>query len=262
MLREVDFVGLEPLDVPDEYINEMHVETPAPTCAPGFTHVTAFIVASRIFHQAMREVMFNDGCNCGYGRTLEEKLSSLQSLFHELKYALDHLPPKMRQWSVGDIYGPVTLERGQGMERPVTGRDLRDGDNTRLSEAEVAHARDEISRANIHVTHLWFQSYVLDQMDEVVQEIDAAGGQDSATPGWATARLEANWRDREDVCRQLLHVVHSIQHVHLEPNGNYLVSVRGSVTTIPSQADAVFRHIRSALSPPRSSTAPLRSTRT
>jgi hypothetical protein len=262
MLREVDFVGLEPLDVLDEYITETHVETPAPDCTPGSTHVTAFIVASRIFHLALREAMFNDGCNCGYGRTLEEKLSSLQSLFHELKYALDHLPPKMRQWSVGDIYGPVTLERGQGMERPVTGRDLRDGDNTRPSEAEVAHARDEISRANIHVTHLWFQSYLLDQMDEVIQEMDAAGGQDSATPGWATARLEANWRDREDVCRQLLHVVHSIQHVHLEPNGNYLVSAKGSVTIMTSQADAVFRHTRSALSQPHSSTAPLRSTRT
>ncbi|KAM0331230.1 hypothetical protein ACHAQA_002899 [Verticillium albo-atrum] len=207
VLRDVDFAALEPLDVADEDISDTAV-CPPPSEPRPFTSVTAFIIGTRVFFEALRDSLFNAGCDCGYGRTNEEKLAQLKTLFHRYKFSLDTLPPHMRQWGPGSDY------------------------NGGLSTTDsVARAQAETTRANIHISHLWLQSFLLDQMDAVVQ---AMGGDEA----WAAAQRSAGWAEREDVCRQLLHVLHCIPHVHLEPNGNSVTykirSVAMSLLSCPS----------------------------
>ncbi|KAF3360883.1 hypothetical protein VdG1_04844 [Verticillium dahliae VDG1] len=75
-----------------------------------------------------------------------------------------------------------------------------------------------------------FISFVLDQTDGIVQAMDAAGGGDEA---WAAHQLASSWAEREDICRQLLHVLHNVDGVHLEPNGNSLTyKIRGVATSL------------------------------
>lgn len=223
MLRDVDFAALEPVNLPDEKILKTgilgHVPSPS-TGLPNntvsvddepFNVTTVFIVASRVFLLGMRESMFNDGCDCGFGRTPDERLSRLRDLLNQLRYSLDGLPTHLRQWGPGDNY------HSSGM------------DGNRLDASDrigIAHAQDEIVRANLHVSHLWLQNFLLDKMDVVLQEINDARGPSAESAGETSAQLRLNWRDREDVARQLLHILHSIPRAYLEPNGLYLVSFK------------------------------------
>ncbi|KAF5004879.1 hypothetical protein FDECE_8661 [Fusarium decemcellulare] len=242
ILREVDFDALEPLNILDEHVLETGVVSPAPTAVPvtplpasastadDFNITTTFIISSRAFLKGMREAMFNDGCDCGYGRTPAERLSRLQDLLHELRYMLDGLPHYMRQWGPGDNY------QSSG-KSPYDGHVIRHDD---FRESNLAHAQNEITRVNLHVSHLWLQSFLLDKMDAVLQEMEGARMQ--TTGGSTTStHLKLNWREREDVCRQLIHILHSIPHAYLEPNGLFLIykvrDVASSLLNCPFMMD-------------------------
>ncbi|KAJ4263342.1 hypothetical protein NW762_006160 [Fusarium torreyae] len=140
-------------------------------------------MASRVFLLGTQESMFNDGCNCGFGRSPEERLPRLKHLLNQLRYALDGLPTHMRQWGPGDNY------------HSFNGSDGRQG---AFAESQIAHSQNEITRANLHVTHLWLQNFLLDKMDVVLQEMDDRG-QSSGDDTDITAQLKQNWREREDV---------------------------------------------------------------
>ncbi|KAL9948794.1 hypothetical protein D7B24_008113 [Verticillium nonalfalfae] len=217
VLRDVDFAALEPLDTPDENITENAVCPPPPDGTAPFTSVTAFIVNTRVFLEALRDSLFNAGCDCGYGRTNEEKLARLKALFQRYKYSLDALPSHMTQWGPSSIYdsGPSTPAANS-----------------------VSRAQAETTRANIHITHLWLQSFLLDQTDGIVQAMAAAGGGGGGRgagddEAWVAHQLASSWAEREDICRQLLHVLHNIDGFHLEPNGNSLTyKIRGVATSL------------------------------
>ncbi|RXG42511.1 hypothetical protein VDGE_30206 [Verticillium dahliae] len=76
----------------------------------------------------------------------------------------------MRQWVVAEL-----------------GHQSRDEFDKNVDSPEVAHAQLEITRANLHFTHLWLQNYLLEKIDLILQQ----------------------------------------QQVHIEPNGLYLVGVQG-----------------------------------
>lgn len=117
--------------------------------------------------------------------------------------------------SVVSSYGSPVAERGH---RAV-------GANVNASYSKVVQGQHEIMRANIHVTHLWLQSLLLEQVDVVVQEGVIGSSSAAAAAEEVSASLKANWAEREDICRQMLHLLHSIPYVYLEPNGLYLVSL-------------------------------------
>jgi hypothetical protein len=154
--------------------------------------------------------MYNDGCNCGFGRSPEERLPRLKDLLNQLRYNLDGLPTYMRQWGPGDSYHSFNSS---------------DARQNAFTDSHIAHSQNEITRANLHVTHLWLQNFLLDKMDVVLQEINDRG-QPAEHDADITGQLKQNWREREDVARQLLHILHSIPHACLEPNGLYLVSIK------------------------------------
>ncbi|KAF5254456.1 hypothetical protein FANTH_714 [Fusarium anthophilum] len=205
-IRDVNFAALEPLNIVDENITETGIVGQLPSTpsvglpnntdsaedAP-FHSTTVFIMASRAFLLGMRESMVNDGCNCGFGRSPEERLSKLRDLLDQLRYILDGLPTHMRQWGPGDNY------------QPFGGGESRQG---AFTDANIEHLQNESTRANLHVSHLWLQNFLLDKMDVALQEMKDREGDDS----YVTTQLKQNWRDREDVARQLLHILHSIPH--------------------------------------------------
>ncbi|WJG34377.1 beta-glucosidase [Fusarium oxysporum Fo47] len=235
IIRDVNFAALEPLNIVDENITETGIVGQLPSTpsvglpnntdsaddAP-FHSTTVFIMASRAFLLGMRESMVNDGCNCGFGRSPEERLSKLRDLLDQLRYILDGLPTHMRQWGPGDNYQPFdSSDRRQGA----------------FTEAHIEHLQNESTRANLHVSHLWLQNFLLDKMDVALQEMKDREGDDS----YIATQLKQNWKDREDVSRQLLHILHSIPHAYLEPNGLYLIykvrSIASSLLNCPFEMD-------------------------
>lgn len=238
--------------------------------APPFTLASAFIIHSRVFLKGLRESMATVGCECELRRSPAERLARRRDLLQEMRYMLDDAPGPVRQWASSEQHGedetnvPVTPRYDNNDEHsvvssygsPVAERGRAVGaDNT--SYSKVVQGQHEIMRANIHVTHLWLQSLLLEQVDVIVQEGVIGNSSVAAGAEEVSASLKANWAEREDICRQMLHLLHSIPYVYLEPNGLYLVS--SFITTLPnigSQRVSVdanrptclnpFRHTRSA----------------
>ena len=123
------------------------------------------------------------------------QLEYLQDRLQALRYMLDDAPAHLRQWA------PTSFEGVRGVSD--AGQESR----------SIIVAQMESMRANIHVTHLWLQSMVLDQIDALR----------SAEPSISAPDPKTLWSEREDICRQLLHVLHSLSDAHLEPNGYHLV---------------------------------------
>jgi hypothetical protein len=163
----------------------------------SFNNVTSFIIGSRIFFMALRDHLppFGDVFAPDEPRSATRRLKGLQDLQHEYRYILDNLPPGMRQWELG----PEASAPGGA---PV---------ELSLLQLGIAHA-------NLHVSHLWIQSHLLDKIDGVLDELDLP-------PSYRHDMLMANWREREHVCRQLLQLLRNTSEVYLEPNGNFLVSL-------------------------------------
>lgn len=101
----------------------------------------------------------------------------------------------------------------------------RHGDDMLPGAANNDKTQFEVARANIHITHLWLQSYILDQMELALPETETGTPASSASQTAKDNRIEMIWKEREDVCRQLLYLLHGISQPCLEPNGHYVVSV-------------------------------------
>lgn len=69
----------------------------------------------------------------------------------------------------------------------------------------------EIMKANLHGTHLWLPSLFLDQIGTLLQKSSSRDGPVIVADVRDSA-LKANGTEREDVCRQMLHMLHSMQH--------------------------------------------------
>ncbi|KAH0429953.1 hypothetical protein CcaCcLH18_08098 [Colletotrichum camelliae] len=251
-LREVNFEALMPLAVDDEQIFETRIVpsvppliSPGTPCAAGaqepprppqLTLTSAYNLHSRVFLKGLREAMTTVGCECELRRGTAVRLVRLRDLLAELRYMLDDAPGPMRQWASSDSYeAPVTPRYDGGDSQPaVSSYDspAADMQSRPVDHSKIVQGQADIMRANLHVTHLWLQSILLEQIDVVLQESAigpnaAMGGEDVA------AALKANWAEREDICRQLLHLLHSIPYVYLEPNGLYLTyKVRDVAVTL------------------------------
>lgn len=182
------------------------------------------------------------GCECELRRSPAARLARMRDLLQEMRYMLDDAPGPVRQWASSERHDddnalPPTTPRYDNDDlhsvvssygSPATERSRRAtvGADGASSYSKVVQGQHEIMRANIHVTHLWLQSLLLEQVDVVVQE-GVIGSNSSAAAGAeeVSASLKANWAEREDICRQMLHLLHSIPYVYLEPNGLYLVSL-------------------------------------
>lgn len=231
-----------PLDVDDEHIFRDRILDPvSPMASHGtpsahtqeprvtFTLTSGFIIHSRVFHKGLQEAIATLGCECELRRTPTARLARMRDLLQEMRYMLDDVPGPMRQWASNDGVtdaAPSTPRFDDERGAAAVSSYGSPGDYSRAPEAgsysQVIQGQAEIMRANIHVTHLWLQSLLLEQVDGVTQESAIANPSTTAREE-VSAALKANWAEREDICRQMLHLLHSIPYVHLEPNGLYLV---------------------------------------
>lgn len=206
---------------------------PSPSPAPPFTLTTAFILHSRVFLTGLRESMATVGCECELRRGPAARLARLRDLLQEMRYMLDDAPGPVRQWASSERHtsdAPATPghdnddntnnEDHHSLVSSYGGSPRAEGARRASYYPRVVRGQHEIMRANIHVTHLWLQSLLLEQVDAIVQENVV----NDPSAGDSSASLRANWAEREDICRQMLHLLHSIPHAYLEPNGLYLVS--------------------------------------
>ena len=105
---------------------------------------------------------------------------------------LDQCSPRLQPWA------------------PNSGATLHD-----ITSSPALDAQMEILRANLHVTHLWLQSMILDKIDTLRLN----------NPALPTPDPKVTWSRREEVARQMLHVLHSFSDEPLEPNGYHTVSL-------------------------------------
>lgn len=175
-METMNLKALMPLEVEDEQIFS-HDIIASPI--PEVNITTGFIIHSRIFWQAIEDPRANarTECLCCRNRSVAVQVAHLERRLRDLKYALDDTPIPFRQYALPSIEPAAHT----------------------LSSSQLATIR-----ANIHVTHLWLQSMLLDQLDLLTSP-------------------EQHWHKREDISTQLLHVLHNTSQADIEPNGLHLV---------------------------------------
>ena len=209
ILSTLNLEELMPLEVDDEMILENSI-LPQPEQKVSLT--TAFNIHSRLFWAALRSTHpghFSDAerqsCSCIRASDPLSQLTHLQGRLHELKYMLDSIPSPLGQWAIAENDDASWLS------------------NTPLEQRDIIKSQFASMRANIHVTHLWLQSIIYDQIDNLVQnKLNSA----SPSPDLPVAPTQPKltWPEREDICRQLLHILYGIPAINLEANGHHLVS--------------------------------------
>lgn len=246
---------------------------------PPFTLTSGFNLHSRVFYKSAELALSPGNCDWARRHTPEERLARLRQLLQEMRYMLDDVPGPMRQWATPDnpstasttshshshSLSPSSSSSSPPPKKPPQSH-LLDGfpprqdwpsplpqasSSTNDANAKALPGQVEIMRANLHGTHLWIQSSLLDRIDALLQEIAQRAGSQAERE----AALEAqknSWAEREDVCRQMLHLLHSMPYSYLEPNGLYLVSSFSPPSSLPAPPSPL--RPLNPLSPPNSPT--------
>lgn len=203
LLQTIDLEALMPMDIEDEAIFEDRIisePSPQPNLTTGF-NITSLVFLAAI--QARRPCSAADTicatcmCRCAQHNNRYRQIAHLQGRLQELKYTLDAIPPELRQWAVQPILPTMDISP---------------------ESAQILNSQFGAVRANLHVTHLWLRSILLDQLENLISEppspsIDA--------PSYL-ATVEGRWSERENLSSQLIHVLHAIPPQDLEPNGLHL----------------------------------------
>lgn len=127
------------------------------------------------------------------------QLIELKWQFQRLKYALDDTCSEFRQWTT-DI----------------------DDDSLPNNDLHCQSSMDQqfgIMKANILVSHLWLQSVVLEE----IISVHTFETSQLASVEEREDQLQTLWNEREDISRQLLHILHNYPYANLEANGMSLV---------------------------------------
>ncbi|KAL1905657.1 hypothetical protein Sste5344_008595 [Sporothrix stenoceras] len=160
--------------LPNEYsVDERH--TSLTTGLKILTHLYDLAWETR---QLSRRLEVFDSPTPASPAAKQQHLELLKAGFEKQKHALDDVPKEFDEWTIGGG------TQGQRDTDPVVARQF------------------EIMRANIRVTHLWLQSLIF----EDIVSLSTEGEQEPSS------NLRNLWDDRENICRQLLHV-HKIRVV-------------------------------------------------
>ncbi|KAK5709608.1 hypothetical protein LTR17_019637 [Elasticomyces elasticus] len=200
LLSSIDLEALMPKDTDDEAIFEDHIVERSCT-EPCLT--TGYNIHSQVFWAAVRargptsanHHSMNE-CHCIHARDPQGQIEHLLERLHDLKYTLHAVPNQLRQWTLHSAH----LNPGVFAD-----------------SLEIVLSQFGAMRVNVHVTHLWLQSILLDRLEAILH--------DSRTildPSRLLATVHARWSEREAVCSQLLHVLHAVSEEDIEPNGLHL----------------------------------------
>jgi hypothetical protein len=88
-----------------------------------------------------------------------------------------------------------------------------------IEDIETLQSQFASMRANLHITHIWLQSLILDQL-EVAQSHQQRQIPVLGPPGHTgTFDQRALWLYREELCRQLFFILYNFPQSSLEANG-------------------------------------------
>lgn len=190
-----------PLEVDDEFIFENEVLMP-PSQSPCL--VTGFILHSKVFWAAIRSTCPESPagpCPCVRARDPAVQISYIQDRLHNLQFLLDDIPPLLRPWQPSDTEA------------------IANGGSTGVTEMTQSHFAS--MRVNLHVTHLWLQSLLVDQL-EAAQAHKSELSLTSTDHAQPMLDAKALWLQREDLCRQLFCILFNLPQINLEANGLHL----------------------------------------
>lgn len=205
VLQLVKAEDLIPLEIDDEFIFEHEVVFP-PKPTPFLT--SGFILHSRIFWASIRsldsDTTEHEPCPCVRVKDFDAQMAYYQTRLHELKHLLDDAPA---------IFQPWAHTNGA----PAAG-ELNDS-GTQFSSMRV----------NIHVTHLWLQSLIMDLLEAAQPHCQVSFD------------VRALWADREALSRQLLLIIFNSPPTALEANGLHLANkvrdIAASLLSCPLHPD-------------------------
>jgi hypothetical protein len=248
MLSEVNFDALVPLELDDEQILEHKILessiSPPTTISPAaslhqyqsravkFNLAAGFNLHSGVFHKSAQIALMPGLCDWERRVNPQERLSHLRQLLQEMRYMLDDAPSEIRQWASSSwseasrsyLFFPDNVSIASPPSAQQNSSASQQAIDMNEDDVKSLPGQFEIMRANLHGTHLWLQSALLDQIDLILQDMSKRTDISQAERDCHLAALKASWSEREDVCRQMLHLVHSMPHTHIEPNGLYFVS--------------------------------------
>lgn len=179
LLASIDLKDLVPAEVDDELILENVILPPE----PGVTSLTSgFNIHSTVFRAALVRMPFSsstrsEACQCQRSKDRSANVTHLTERLQELKYMLDIVPEPLRQWA--HVSNTLFTPAAEG----ETPSDL---------SASAVQLQFASMRANLHTTHLWLQSILIDQLDAAEAAIDPDG-----------SGRKVLWAQREEICRQL-----------------------------------------------------------
>ncbi|KAI3009314.1 transcriptional regulator family: Fungal Specific TF [Aspergillus niger] len=202
LLHSINPVDLMPLEVDDEMIFENEVLMPPPH-TPCL--VTGFILHSRVFWAAIRSTCPEspaEPCPCVRARDAAVQVAYIQDRLHSLRFLLEDIPPLLRPWQPPDSQAIA-----------------HEGGSTGVTEMTQSHFAS--MRANLHVTHLWLQSLLVDQL-EAAQAHKSEPSLVSTNHVQPMVDAKALWLQREGLCRQLFCILYSLPQINLEANGLHL----------------------------------------
>lgn len=216
-LHSLNPEDLMPIEVEDELILEDEIQKPSTT---GPCLVTGFNLHSRVFWAAARNPRLKDSqeepCPCTRSRDPVVEITYIKDQLHTLKFLLDDIPPLLRPWM------------------PL------DGDVPTAADADQIRSDFATMRANLHVTHLWVQSLLLDRLEATQSRHHSM--QPTIDHDVVVIDAQTLWREREELCRQLFFVLHSLPQVNLEANGLHLAykvrDIAASLLACPFHPDA------------------------
>lgn len=197
LVQSLDLESLMPLEIDDEAIFEDRIVSglsSQPNLTTGF-NLTSLVFWAAIESRKSYPVVdpVQRMCKCAHPTDRHRQVAHLLGRLQDLKYALDSIPPELRQWAAR----PMPLSPDMSSNAPG-----------------VVISQLGAIRGNLHITHLWLQSILLDQLESVLQDQSPSFN----IPAYL-ATTESRWSERENLCSQLIHVLHAIPQRDLEPNG-------------------------------------------
>lgn len=200
---------LMPLDVDDELIFEHNVLA---TSNNESCLVTGFIIHSRVFWAAIRDPVPNPtGGHCPCVRAKDSSIEIIH--FNERLNCLRDLATRI----------PSGFQLWEPAHEQANEDALDDGE-------KIAKSQFASIRANLHVTLIWLQSLILDQL-EAAQSHCQHGSPATESPTIMDQRLI--WVEREKLCRQLFFILFNFPRLGIETNGLHLANkVRDVVASL------------------------------
>jgi hypothetical protein len=194
MLQRVDAEDLWPIEVDEEFITE---ETILPQAQDRLCLMTGFNTNFRLFWLSVTDRV-EDSTSRVSAVNMHEALdpvtilASLERQIQDLRRTALEMDARFCRWNDFGVINSVATDT-------------------------LAHVQLEIMRANIHVTRLWLESTLLENLERIEKDT-------LEESSWIRSP-ESVWTQRQEICQQLLFVLSNVKQHSLEPNGNSLVSV-------------------------------------